>query len=137
MGIHPEDTDLLSPRAGVGRDARDRPRGNRMVTAQYERKMPAAHDTLHPVGEESVGACNLGEVPGVWVSDPELLDIPELQVSFIQYGAAESAERIPQAGDTNGGGPHIHPTAPGPEVHGDADDVNGSFAARHSGEGKK
>ncbi len=91
MRVHPEEPDPFPFPSRMGGDPGDRSHGDRVVAAEHQREVAAAHDALHPSAGHLGRACDLGEIAGADVAHLELLHVPDVHVAIVHHGMPQLA----------------------------------------------
>jgi hypothetical protein len=127
--VHPDQAKrlVLAPHVIGGR--RDRAGRQRVVAAQYQWQAALLERGQRRLVKPFADARDLANVLLARVAERLGLGYRSDDVPLVDHRDTEGGQALAEAGNAEGGGPHVHPAAVAAKVEGHTDDVNG---ARHA-----
>jgi hypothetical protein len=92
-----------------------------VISTQHQRKVAQTHDALDLAGNESGCSRDLGQIAGPGITNTELLDVLDDDITLINDLMSQLGEASSHAGNANSGRAHVDATPPGAEVHRDTE----------------
>ena len=129
--IHPNHAKPLAAGGEVRGRTGDRAGRKRMVSSENNGELPGLERRAHLGGDVGADGGDGTEIARATLRPlGGILTKGNDDVANILDGMPELLEHLPEVGVSDGGWAHVHPAARGAEIHGDADDSNGSHAAK-------
>ena len=124
VGVDPEHADLLLLAAIELRHAGDRPRRQRVVPAQHQRRHAFFKRLHHGFGGARAGFGNLLQIAGVLAAKSLGFGNFDEDITAVGDLVAQRLKPRLEAGNAHGRGAHVDPAAAGAHVQRNTDDAN-------------